>query len=578
MNGPTTAHSPARAGARLPTAGEAVAHTLLNCVLREVAGPDACRVTDGRLVLRLPSSGVLLRVGLRRTSLLGAHRFTGPVDAHTGRGWGRTSWERLAELVHAELTLLTGARNDEFTSQVASSHRAVRSALARPAPPPRTPPYAGDPVAAYLASEQSLLFGHRFHPTPKAHGADAADWAAYAPEEGARFPLRMLAVREELVTEDASRPGALAPLDRLGTAPAGYRLLPSHPWQYRLLQRRPALAAALADGSVRDLGPGAEPVVPTASVRTVHDGTSFLKFSLDVRITNCVRKNASYELAGAVALTRILEPVLDDLALRHPGAAVLREPGYRSIALPSAGGGVDRTLLEGLGVIVREGIGPHLPPGATPLLAAAVADEYAPGPGRVGALLGDGADAAAVLAWWERYVDLVVPPVLTLFFRHGVVLEPHLQNVVVCVDADGAPVRVLFRDLEGTKLVAGRHDAALAGLDRDVAAGLTYAPRQGWDRVVYCLLVNHLAEVLAALADLRPDAEPRLWRQVGGTLARCAADLGAPPALRSLLAGERLPAKANLLTRWRRAADRDAGYVRLPSPLADRNVTRGPVR
>jgi hypothetical protein len=29
-----------------------------------------------------------------------------------------------------------------------------------------------------------------------------------------------------------------------------------------------------------------------------------------------------------------------------------------------------------------------------------------------------------------------------------------------------------------------------------------------------------------------------------------------------------LPAKANLLTRWERKADRAAGYVRLASPLA----------
>ncbi len=33
------------------------------------------------------------------------------------------------------------------------------------------------------------------------------------------------------------------------------------------------------------------------------------------------------------------------------------------------------------------------------------------------------------------------------------------------------------------------------------------------------------------------------------------------------MAGVPLPAKANLLTRWERKADRHAGYVRIGSPL-----------
>lgn len=588
MPSTTTPRTPGRAPVRPPTSDEAVGHTILNCLLREATAPEDRTLADGRLVLRLPHHDTLLRVGVRRTSLLGAHRFAGPVSVRESRpdgAWSTIGWQRLAELVHAELTLRTGTENDEFLAQVAASHRAVASALGRWATDPASataataarsggspsgaPAGPGDSLAAYLASEQSLLLGHRFHPTPKAHGADPDVWAAYAPEEGARFPLQLLAVRERFLAEETAEPGGAAALDRAGEAPPGYRLLPAHPWQYRLLGDHPVLLSALARRDVLDLGRSVAPVTPTASVRTVHDGHAFLKFSLDVRITNCLRKNASYELTGAVALTRLLAPVLADLARRHPSAAVLREPAYRSLALPGADGRPDRTLLEGFGVIVREGLACHAPVGTTPLLAAAVADEYPLGPGRVSALLaGSGPDEAA--EWWRRYTALLVPPVLTAFFRHGVVLEPHLQNVVVCVGRDGLPERVLFRDLEGTKLLSDHHARALRSLPREVAGPLTYDRHRGWDRVVYCLLVNHLAELLAAVADLHPETEPALWRQVGTELERSADPLGRPAQLRALLAGAPLPAKANLLTRWRRSADRDAGYVRLPSPLGPR--------
>ncbi|GAA0676938.1 IucA/IucC family protein [Streptomyces malaysiensis subsp. malaysiensis] len=560
--------------ATMASADHATAHTLLNCLLREVSGPERQSVVaDGWLRLRLPRCGVLLRVGLRRASLIGAHRFTGPVSEQRDGAWAEVSWRELAERVQRELQLRTGVRNDEFLDQVASSHAGMTAALEargeRSAPPAAADTTAHD---AYLASEQSLLFGHRFHPTPKARTGSADSWSRFAPEAGARFPLHHLAVRQEYVREESARPGALAALDRQGgqrgqdgqgAVPEGFRLLPAHPWQYAMLREHRVLRAALARGEVLDLGPGGAEFAPTASVRTLYDGRDFLKFSLNVRITNCLRKNADYELSGAVALTRLLEPVAADLAARFPGCELLREPAYRTLDL-----GGERQLIEGFGVIVREGLAARLRPGLTALLAAAVADEYPTSGAQISRLLPDvGPDRLS--AWWRAYLDLLVPPVLAAYFDHGVVLEPHLQNVVIGVDpADGTPRQVLFRDLEGTKLVPEHHAAALAALPEAVARPLTYERERGWDRVVYCLLVNHVAEMVAALADRCPGLEPALWSAVRRVLCERSAAHDHPPALRALVAGVPLPAKANLLTRWARRADRHAGYVRIASPLA----------
>ncbi|GGL10075.1 IucA/IucC family protein [Planomonospora parontospora] len=570
-------------GSPAAAAEEATLAALLRCAVREIAGPRGRVRHDGpRLLLHV--AGTPLRVRAHGGLAL---RFTGPAEWYRDGCWHPLSADRLVRLLEAEL----GGGNEEFAAQVRSSRQAVAALLEgrRDATPPADP---------WLASEQALVFGHPFHPTPKARGgvsggpegdgvsrgaeaggacradaphdggtpdaaprADAppdggapdaaprAGWLAYAPEAHATFPLRLLGVRHDVLAEA----GETATLDALGGAPPGYALLPAHPWQFDLLAAE--LAAPLADGRLVDLGRGSGEAVPTSSVRTVYEPSieRCLKFSLDVRITNCVRKNSWYELAGAVELTARLEPVFRDLAERFPGTRWLPEPGYRSADLGTR-------LLEGLSVIVRTGPRQVCGPGVTPLLSGALA--ASPLPGSAPAL--PRAAAADPVRWWRAYVECVAPPVLEAYLAHGVVLEPHLQNVLVGVDPAGTPVEAVFRDLEGTKLVAGRHD--LSALPPRVAEALTYDAAGGWNRVVYCLVVNHLAEVAAALAGDGPVRE--LWAAAGEVLARYAAARGWPPPLADLLSGAPLPAKANLTVRWSRAADRAAGYVAVASPLA----------
>jgi siderophore synthetase component len=556
---------------------------LLNCLVREVSRPEEqAWEDDGHLVVRLARSDRLLRLAVRRRSAGVSPRLTGEaaLRAEGTRGadaWRPVGWAELSRLVADELTLATGTVNEEFAAQVGRSHTAISAILRARDDRARCQPDEGgqpdqdgpaDPcIARYLASEQALVAGHRFHPAPKARGGATDDWLPFAPESGARFPLRFLAVRAEALEAD----GDTTALDRLGAppAPAGYRVLPAHPWQLRLLSGEPWLRRAVRDRVLLDLGEGSRMVVPTSSVRTVYDPVAdfFCKFSLNVRITNCVRKNAWYELAGAVALSGLLGPVADDLAARFPGTALLSEPGYRTAALPAT------EAVEGLSVIVRDGLTRHLRPGVTPLLAAALTEPAGAGPagpGSAGGLL-DQRDPDWLLGWWEAYVRQVAPPVLHALLAHGIVFEPHLQNVLIGVDGDGLPAQALFRDLEGVKLVTPRHNETLAGLKPEVARALGYDADRGWHRVAYCLFVNNLAEVAAAVADRYPSRdggfEAVLWEQARDVLTGFAREHDWPPPLRALLAGVPLPAKANLRLRWARAADREAEYLTVRNPF-----------
>ncbi|MCC5579856.1 iron transporter [Microtetraspora sp. AC03309] len=523
--GRSTAGEDRRAVAEAVTLG-----ALLRCCVREVAGPRG-QVWPAGPYLLLRVAGTLLRARVHGGIAL---RFDGPPEWLAGGVWQPLSSEMLVKLVEQELP----GGNEEFAGQVASSREAVTALL-------RARERATPPEDPWLASEQALVAGHPFHPSPKARAGSG--WLRYAPEAHVEFPLRLLGVRADLV---AGR-GDTDALDLLGSAPPGYVLLPAHPWQLDLLADE--LRGPLSDGRLVDLGDGSRPVIPTSSVRTVYDPGSglCLKFSLDVRITNCVRKNAWYELIGAVELSERLGPVFARLAADFPGTRRLPEPGYRSADL-------GLRLLEGLGVILRPGPWEVCGPGVTPVLAGAL-HPGTPASAPYG--------AADPLAWWHAYVERVAPPVLDAYFTHGVVLEPHLQNVLIGVDHHGFPVEAIFRDMEGTKLVRDRHD--VSGLPPAVASAITYDAERGWNRVVYCLLVNHLAEIAATVADhAGGDTLPRLWSITRDVIEAYAAGHGSPPLLAELLAGTPLPAKANLGVRWARDADRSAGYVPVANPLA----------
>ncbi|WTE92554.1 IucA/IucC family siderophore biosynthesis protein [Streptomyces sp. NBC_01614] len=476
---------------------------LLNCFLREVAEPVPG--PGERRVYRLHGTGRLLRV-------LGERRPAEP-EVRADGTWQRVGHTELVKLVAEELRRHTGLSNHELPAEMIDSRDTVAALLTARAR--ATPPE--DP---YLRSEQCLLTGHPYHPAPKARGGGpAAAWLPYAPEAHARFPLTLLGLREDAVVED----GDTSALDAFGEAPPGYRLLPAHPWQLDLVGRE--VAEAFADGRLIRLGTTGFDAWPTAAIRTLYvpegapesasAGDLFLKFSLDVRITNDIRRLWRHDLLKL--------PRTDAAASRAfatSPAAWLSDRGYRTADF----------AFEELAALVRDGFHGHLLPGATPILAAGLVEDFEGSP------LGDA-------AWWEAYLRAVVPPALAAFADHGVVLEAHLQNTLVAVDTDGIPVQALFRDAEGVKL--------LPDVSREA----------GWERLVYTLVVNHLCEIAAALAERHPGFDP--WPAVHRELARH--DL---PEIPALLSSPTLPGKTNLLLRWTGADGADARYLPLPNPLA----------
>jgi len=312
-------------------------------------------------------------------------------------------------------------------------------------------------------------------------------------------------------------------------------VLPAHPLQLSLL----GITGTTSDHEVW----------ATSSVRTVYDPVAdlFYKFSLDLQITNDVRRLWTYDLRWISPLARVLRPVFDDIAATYPGTAFLIDRGYRT----------SPDSFEGLAVVVRDGVRRHALPGVTPLLAAGISEGFDGNP-----LDGLGRDEA--LRWFRQYVSVVVPPVLHAFFAHGVVMECHMQNVLVGVDASGTPVQAFYRDHEGMRLLP-RHAALLSEVDGVGAGARGVDEAKGWERLQYCLVVNHLMEIAGAVQARHPGLD--VWPQARAVFVAYGQEHGTPELLASLLESPTVPAKANLLLRWTRAEGAASRYVGCPNPL-----------
>ncbi|MFA5985330.1 MAG: IucA/IucC family protein [Methylococcaceae bacterium] len=589
-------------------AGQRSMAGLLNCYCREVARPAgnigigplfgqddwpmALRIALGAsggkaMRILLPHTGERILVVVDADSATANYRYRSAFyHKSPGQPWSPLDWQTLATLLLQDLANQYGlVFNDELLQQIRASVEVTSTilAVAQPALPSAA-------QAAYIASEQALAFGHPFHPAPKSRqGFSKIDVQSYSPELGASFPLHYFAVRLEhclqaslLNLSSAEILASMAPKEL--ACEQGYALIPSHPWQARHLLQMPSVQAALQTQSLRYLGAQGPAYFATSSIRTLFhpDQAYFLKCSLHVRITNCVRKNAIYELEGALQVTRIVRVIKPLLASQFPTLRILEEPAYASVNLNTKHTQENPEVSEGFGIILREGIASADTASVTPLLTGALFGNHSRGQAWLAVILDSLAQRqAAPLAsvaeeWFAMYVELLLPPVLHCYFDHGIVFEPHLQNVLIGLSKDW-PSHVWLRDFEGVKLITGRFNAvSVDELQPSVRQGLFYSDNQGWNRIAYCLLVNNFCEAIAQISALQPALEARLWHIVAQQLRRYLTlycNINAIRRIQPLLAGGTLPAKANLINRFYKRPDREASYVALPSPLVNLRMT-----
>lgn len=529
-----------------------------------------------RIRLHFPESNAVILIKADQVSLLGRVRFVNQAYLkHQGLAWHPIDASTLARLIveHLALVMATDV-NTELLDQIQNSINITRLFIENGTLPDEATRYS-----SLIQSEQSLLWGHAMHPAPKSRdGVTFDQLISCSPEVQAQFPLYWFKIAPQFLKQMSC--DEFPPADLIGQVnPTDELLYPCHPWEVETILKQPLVKKAIKAGLIFGVGTLGENVFPTSSVRTVYceKTNSFMKFSIHVRLTNCVRKNAWYELESAVQLSKLIKPYTQQAKEHCPKFSVMQEPAastldLSSIASPDEQDNI-KEVIECFGILYRDGISHELQQQYQPEMAGALFAWDKKGDSicvkRIEALAAQknrGYDALAS-QWFEAYLDALLPGVFHYFFNLGIAFEPHLQNTVVGFEND-LPAHIWLRDLEGTKLMQSHWpEQSLKGMSERARSSVYYTRELGWNRIAYCTLINNVSEAIFHLANGHSALESTLWLVLAEAVKDWQIKEEAQPELQGFLRGEAIPSKNNLTTRLLKHADSLSSYTNLPNPL-----------
>ncbi|WP_416969894.1 IucA/IucC family protein [Streptomyces sp. 4F14] len=350
--------------------------------------------------------------------------------------------------------------------------------------------------------EQRVVDGHPYHPNCRSRpGFSVAEQLAYGPEHRQDVRLSLVPVPVEECSVSGEWPEDMRDGTRL--------LIPAHPWQARHVLKRTA-----------DTGLTAHPLM---SLRTLAlpDGGPHVKTALSARLTSSVRDIS----IGSVLASATLSAFAETVAARTDGLLhVTRTPGAATANSPD------------LAAVWRESPQRYEAPGERIVPVAALpATELPARPGWLTDL------ARLCLTVGLQLLDL------------GVALEAHGQNLLVVLSEEGAPLRLVYRDLADIRVSPtrlARSGIPLPGLPERILTDDVTALRSK-------LFGSLVAGALGSTAGGRT--------ALAGALEAALPDLPATPDLVALRE-QPLPTKALTSMRLSPGAAGDQ-WAALPNPL-----------
>ncbi|MFC0469002.1 IucA/IucC family siderophore biosynthesis protein [Halalkalibacter kiskunsagensis] len=596
-------------------AEQATMQSFLNCYIRETENykliemKNATHALTSRLVDRqevkqiidceLPTQGTHLYIPLKYWSITGRHIFSFPIYyslSFDSNQLVELDYVKLTRLIIRELNVKAGdadsENQDELLMRVILSCQNIEQFIQA-----RDQDRLYDPDMSFIEAEQALLFGHLLHPTPKSRqGISDKDAPTYSPELKGQFKLHYFRVHTSIIKHGSALedtaiqlvkerlledPHVTSEFKRKYCQADEYALLPTHPWQAEFLMRKPKVQTLIEQGLIENVGKVGRAFYPTSSVRTVYhpEETYMLKFSLNVKITNSVRVNKNMELERGVEVKRLLDGKIgEDLRNAHPNFELICDPAFMTV-------NIEGEQESGFEVILRENpFFLHHGQNATPI-AALCQDSIDGQTSRLAEIIkqlaekeGRSTEEVSV-DWFRRYLDRSLKPIMWLYFTYGIALEAHQQNSVIQLQ-DGYPDRFFYRDNQGYYFCESYHEQLnqlLPGISEK--SNTVCSDEIADERLRYYFYYNHLLGLVNAFGVGNLINERKLLVEIKKVLEQIEIPAESSSQLiTSLLTYEKLPCKANLLTRFHDmdeltgSLETQSVYVDIDNPLASKEL------
>ncbi|MBU8769187.1 IucA/IucC family protein [Cytobacillus oceanisediminis] len=575
-------------------AHQASMQSFLNCYLRET---QHFRVTENWkpawggevaskcLEIKLAYLDIVIYAAVRHWSLTGRHTFHFPLLMNVNGKNVPLDYVTLVSLISKELLASTereGAEDELMLRAILSCRNIQRYLQER----------EGDAESlqrtdfTFIEAEQSLLFGHLLHPTPKSkQGMTFEEEFSYSPELKGSFHLHFFQADREIVSQDSADQASAEEIimellqrdekfiEKFGQDQQSI-FIPVHPLQVPVLLKDIEVQALIHSGKLLYIGPYGLPFEATSSMRTVYspDFHYMFKFSVPVKITNSLRVNLRKELYRGVEVTRLMNSHMGiKLQKQYPAFHIIQDPAFLNIPL--------KKEISGFEVVIREN--PFYKNDRNiSLVAGLVQDHGFGGSTRLEALIHEIAEkenrntAEVSRDWFEKYLAITLDPMIWLYETFGVALEAHQQNSIVKLE-NGYPASFYYRDNQGYYFSDSKVQL-LAEIIPDVSqkSSTLCSDEVAIERFRYYFFMNHLFGLIngfgtAGLAD----EESLLAILKQKLLNHDEKSGGKSVLLKTLLEWKELPCKANLLTRFYDldelvgSLETQSVYTKIPNPL-----------
>lgn len=351
----------------------------------------------------------------------------------------------------------------------------------------------------FIDTEQSALYGHWLHPTPKSRQG-IAFWqhAHYTPELKGEFKLHYFSVAKELVIEGSVLERSTSEILHSEITKyqnldlkKGHVFIPIHPLQAHYLLLQDEIKELLDDGRMVYLGEQGAKYTATSSVRTLfnEDSEWMLKFSIPVKITNSLRANMRDELEDGMAVEKYLRN--SGFFETRTNFKLIDDPAYISVNLP----GKEDTE-SGFEVLLRrnlftkgKGYGVcsilslcQCPIGHNNSLIKDIVEKLASKENR--------SLKEVSLDWFQAYWECSIESLILLFDQHGISLEAHQQNSLIDVSG-GYPSCYYYRDNQGFYMSRQYSDLQVVE-DMLTMSELFYDDKVIFKTISYYAIINQL--------------------------------------------------------------------------------------